>query len=551
MRSARPSRLSALLNRGVQVAMATESRRFARALRDPERAQRERLAAILSAVRGSGQAGALARVTSPAEFQDALPIATRESVKPLIDAVAQGSLNTLTGEAPVRFELSGGSSGASRYLPVTRAFLGELHRALAPWLFDLLNGWPAIRSGPAYWSISPIGTRQGRTNGGTPVGSESDASYFPPLLRPLIDRVLAVPGALAQLPDVESCRYVTLRCLLQRADVAFISCWNPSFLTLLLEAFDLHADALIEDLRAGTCRPPMMEGALPAGFAFAPAPGEADRLAALVRQGRVTAAALFPNLSLVSTWTDAEAARSLPALQERLGPVALQGKGLLATEGVVTIPMRAAPAPVLAVRSHFYEFVDVDAPSLRPLLAHELSAGRDYDVLLSTSSGLLRYRLGDRVRVAGFLQQTPCLRFLGRSDAVVDLVGEKLSAAQASEALSAASLADARFAMLSPEWTQPPAYHLHLDADVDDATLVRVAALVDAELKKAHAYEYARRLGQLGPVVAQRVREGARRYEARCISLGQRAGDIKPTALHGASGWSEWFSDAIPLKRSA
>jgi hypothetical protein len=41
-----------------------------------------------------------------------------------------------------------------------------------------------------------------------------------------------------------------------------------------------------------------------------------------------------------------------------------------------------------------------------------------------------------------------------------------------------------------------------------------------------------------------RVSEGARRYEARCIELGQRAGDIKPMDLHRQPGWSAWFSEA-------
>ncbi len=41
---------------------------------------------------------------------------------------------------------------------------------------------------------------------------------------------------------------------------------------------------------------------------------------------------------------------------------------------------------------------------------------------------------------------------------------------------------------------------------------------------------------------ALRVSEGARHYEARCIALGQRAGDIKPTDLHRQAGWSAWFS---------
>jgi hypothetical protein len=42
----------------------------------------------------------------------------------------------------------------------------------------------------------------------------------------------------------------------------------------------------------------------------------------------------------------------------------------------------------LAVRSHFFEFVSADG---KVRLAHELSDGAEYSVLLTTSGGLWRY----------------------------------------------------------------------------------------------------------------------------------------------------------------
>src|SRR5262249_47197665 len=161
------------------------------------------------------------------------------------------------------------------------------------------------------------------------------------------------------------------------------------------------AERLAADLEAGRCT-----GALP-GMRFSPRPERARALReAIDGRGRVDVRRLWPELALVSLWMDAEAARALSPLRERLPGAELQGKGLLATEGVVTLPLFDAPAPVLAVRSHFYELVPAEAaaeaPGARPRLAHELEVGRCYDVVMSTSGGLLRYRLGDRVRCEGF-----------------------------------------------------------------------------------------------------------------------------------------------------
>ncbi|QRO02358.1 GH3 auxin-responsive promoter family protein [Archangium violaceum] len=574
---------------GLMAAQSPSALLFRRALTHPERAQAECLSRVLRTVRDTNQSARIpgfTRIRTAREFQDAVPQSTPDSVLADLEALKAGAPRVLTREPVVRFEPSGGSSGASKYVPVTRGLLDEFHRALAPMLFDLLSSRPAVREGPSYWSISPIGRKKGRTPGGIPVGSVEDSAYFPRFLQPLLSRVFAVPGAVAQLPDVESCRYVTLWFLVACEDLALLSVWNPSFLTLLMDALERHGERLAEDLELGVCRPPrglggarggrdgdgdphpdpLPEGEggvdphpdpLPEGegidsvlsrMRFAPRPERARLLRTALRSG-LQGRMLWPRLSLLSMWTDAQAAHSVGPACHRFQGVEVQGKGLLATEGVVSLPLFDAPAPVLAVRSHFFEFLDPEHPEARPRLAHELERGRTYSVLLSTSGGLLRYRLGDLVRVEGFHHATPCVRFMGRADSVCDLVGEKLAATRVSTVLDAllpTVLGGRRppFAMMAPEWEAQaaPAYRLFLETDAPDVHLEEAARAIERALCEGYHYRYARELGQLGPLRAIRVTEGSRRYEARCIALGQRAGDIKPTELHRQAGWTAWFS---------
>jgi hypothetical protein len=372
-----------------------------------------------------------------------------------------------------------------------------------------------------------------------PLGSAEDSEYLPPGTRWLSRRLFAVPPAVARLQEVAGCRYATLRYLIDAPDLSFISVWNPSFLTLLMRALDERFDELVDDLQAGQCR---VAPALP-GLRRNVA--RARWLRTLRReQGVVSARDLWPRLALISLWTDAQAARAEPDVAARFAGVERQGKGLLATEGVVTIPLIEAPAPVLAVRSHFFEFLE-EGRSVVVRLAHELDVGREYEVLLSTSGGLLRYRLGDRVRVEGLMRRTPCLRFMGRADAVSDLVGEKLSASRVADVLAdalAGSGTAPRFLMLAPEWLDPPCYLLFIESDAPESALERVGERVEARLSDGVQYRYARRLGQLGPVRVVRVRDGWHRYEARCVALRQRAGSVKPTDLHTEPGWLSWLA---------
>lgn len=56
--------------------------------------------------------------------------------------------------------------------------------------------------------------------------------------------------------------------------------------------------------------------------------------------------------------------------------------------------------------------------------------GRDYEVVLTTYSGLVRYRYGDVVSMTGWNQGRPLLRFLYRLSTVIDLKGERMTESQ-------------------------------------------------------------------------------------------------------------------------
>ena len=189
---------------------------------------------------------------------------------------------------------------------------------------------------------------------------------------------------------------------------------------------------------------------LPAGVRRAidagPQPHRADTLR---RASPTDPHALWPHLRVVSCWSHGQAGIAATDLQRRLPHVSLQPKGLLATEAFVSIPF--GKHHPIAVASHFLEFADEHG---EPRLAHELRLGETYSVIVTTGGGLWRYRLGDSVKVEGFLAATPSLRFIGRGGSVSDLCGEKLAEAFVTRAIEAACASCGfapRFAMLAPE----------------------------------------------------------------------------------------------------
>lgn len=544
-------RLRALLlraaNRGYRASLRPAWERFRLAALLPEQAQRARLRAVLRTARETafGREHGLARVRSLADWQAAVPVRDYDGLAPWVERVAAGEPAVLTAEPPLAFERSSGSTRARKLIPYTAGFLRELSAATGPWLYDLLRRRRALARGSAYWSISP-GPRPERTPGGAPIGFEDDTEYFPPWARAALRLLLPVPPEVARLGSLDDCRYATLRYLAADPRLALISVWSPSFLTLLLELGRAHAERLADDVASGALRLP--SGAPHALPLVPPAdPARAAAVRAAFGGERLALERLWPRLTLVSCWTDAYAARLLPDLLARLpASVEVQPKGLLATEGVVSFPLLDQEGAVLAVASHLLELQPADDPAAAPLLPHQVERGGRYLPILSTSGGLYRYRLGDEVEVVGWSWRTPRVRFVGRVDGVSDLAGEKLAPGRVAQALEEALAAErltASFALLAPLEGSPPRYALFVEpagAAAPDA-LARLAAALERRLLEDHPYALCRELGQLGPIAVRPVQGGAARYEAALVARGQRAGDIKPAALHRGTFWGEVF----------
>lgn len=198
----------------------------------------------------------------------------------------------------------------------------------------------------------------------------------------------------------------------------------------------------------------------------------------------------------------------------------------------------------MAVNSHFLEFINLDHPSQTPCLAHELREGGAYSPILSTGGGLYRYHLKDVIECVGLAEATPRVRFAGKLDRVSDLCGEKIHANQVEAGLNLARAQlglDWRFAMLAPVHGASPHYRLYIDADLNAGQLRRIGQVLESHLATGHHYATCRRLGQLGVLQVQPVDHGWQVYQRTLVEAGQRAGDIKPTALDARHDWGRAF----------
>ena len=420
-----------------------------------------------------GRAHGFSSIRSPEDFRTVIPPMDYEDHRQWIERAAAGERDVLSCDEIVGFEKTSGTSSQPKWIPISDGLRQEFTRGLASWFSGWQQRRPEVFAGRAYWAVSPPGMNPEITSGGLPLGMTSDAAYFPDEVGRKLAAWLVIPG-LSGRP--EAVFEETAEALLAAPDLSVISVWSPTFL--------LGIDAALRRMR-----------------------------------GDFSWRNLWPRLALVSCWADASSAQWIPRLSERLGGIPIEAKGLLATEGITSVPDAIDGSPRLASECHWHEFIDDDG---RFTEISDLRSDRIYQVLLTTGGGLFRYRTGDRVRVTGRgADGLPRLRFVGRAGVGSDLVGEKLSELQVLEALMASG--SHGFMVADPE---RPGYVLWLEDPLR-------AGAVELLLRQNPYFDQALALRQLGP---QQVRRLPDEWSAKLTSglarhRGCRIGDVKLPVL--------------------
>ncbi|MBU1105776.1 MAG: GH3 auxin-responsive promoter family protein [Candidatus Riflebacteria bacterium] len=496
-----------------------------------------------------------AGITSVKDFQSCVAVNDYEDLQPWIQRIAAGEQQILGNEKVLMFEETSGSTGGTHLIPYTSGLQQAFNRALHPWLLDLYKNVQGLWGGPAYWVVTPRSAAGRTTSGGVKIGFADDSDYFGRWSRPLINALMAVSGDVKMCGGGQSWRYLTALSLLRCEDLRLISLWNPTFFSALIRSIDEWSDELESDLRNGTCCPVFSEAAAVdqfSGFTASPMPQRAELLKvaiAALRAGRPTefASLLWPHLAAVSSWTESEAASGAAQLQSFFPRHLWQTKGLLATEGAVTLPMSGAPAPVLAVRSAFFEFEEGEDGAGEIKLAHELKIGGRYRVIMTTFGGLYRYRLHDIVEMRGWWHNLPCLAFAGKEAMICDLCGEKLSTAHVKNILGAlpGHFSTAFVAPEKPASPELPGYLLVASCEESDLGQNELAARVETALCENIHYRWGREAGQLQAARALLLPVSPAKLDQmrmhRLETDGQAISTAKLGVLSRQPGWLEWL----------
>jgi hypothetical protein len=447
-------------------------------------------------------------------FRQRVPLMNWAAWAPFLERERAGD-EGIVFRGQARWQPTSGSGHARKWIPYTPNFLDELNRAVAVWMADLYHRFPAIARGVHYWSLSWLPENlRGQTD-------NSDLALFSRVKRLALRQIMAVADSVQQSGSSEAARFATLAMMAARNDLTMISVWSPTFLLAQWRDLERWREELAKTLHDGNW------GRWARDLQGIRCPrhrGQAKILAQETSAQRQVKD-LWPQLALISAWESAQSQTWAQQIRNFLPGVPLQGKGLFATEGVVTIPLHQGQA--LTYTSHFYEFLRGDeiVPSW------ELHEGDEVSPILSTGSGILRYHLPDRLAVRGHFADIPLLDFMGR-DASVDLVGEKMHHQDAAALLATLATHTAARPLvllaLEESLSGMPGYAVVFAGALQPHEAQMLASRGESKLAEVHHYRLARELGQLAPLRVENVAESTAFYQRLCHQRGQIEGDLKP-----------------------
>jgi len=544
-------------------------KRYKKALGDARAVQRQALFKKLHHCADTryGRDHDFAAIKTIEDFRRNVPINQYEDLAPYIKDVAAGDTGALfpKSEDVLAFACTTGTTGEPKLNPVTRSWLKEYRGGWDVWGSKAISEHPGTLglktlqiSGPSELDRSPSGL---------PIGMASSVTAR--FQSAILKSFYAAPMEVSDIADPLARYYLTLR-LAMTQRVGFIVTLTPANLIRLAQIGNDEAQGLIRDIHDGTLGRDLeisgtMRELVAAKLKVKHVVRSRELEAVLQRTGTLYPKDYWP-LALMACWIGGTVGYRARDLRTYYGDVPKRDLGLASTEGRHTIPFDDERAEgVLAVEGSYYEFIPVenygrDNPTV--LEGADLKIGAEYNILVTTSSGLYRYDLGDVVRCTGFIGEAPVLAFLHKAGDTCDMEGEKVSAYQITTAVGGAfEELGTRSALVTAAAVRPnhdaPYYALLIEADrlADEGQARQFLKSVDASLIAQNVmYAGKRNDNYIGPPRLMRLAPGSWSDYSASLMAKRGTGDTqyKHAALITQPGWVDQFdvNDVIELNKA-
>ncbi len=430
----------------------------------------------------------------------AFPITDYETYREALEGCRDAPSSALSGDPIRAWTTSAAASGRPKRFPITDHVRVQRARGTPAFIYRLADRFRGFAGQPILW-LGGTGC-----SGAAPKGGGDEHAWDGGCL-------CGAPSAIERHDSMPS---------QLRGDPGALAAWGPVY-ALAADPRAIFAttpsalERFFEDLIAklpqywpiltGRARPP---GGLPA---VSVGNDRLGRLRRALEEHPFSLREVWPNLRFICCWKGGSCSLQAAALERYAQGRIPVVDGIYATaEGCLNVPdVTGEAGGPIHPGAHVIEFLPAGAePAARNLLAaSEIEVEGLYEMVISTSMGLVRYRLGDLVRCRGRLARAPVVEYIQKTGRELWLGPARLREADLVRALDRAGIGSRHRVVVSPA---PEGARLELchagDADDDDAKAVEAAlrAVCDgyrrAAARDAVAPVAARRLGESHPALA-------------------------------------------------
>jgi len=491
-----------------------------------------------------GERYGFADIRGHEQYCRAVPLSVFADYDDSFSRIIRGERNILTADPPVFCTISSGTTGETKYIPlcredvekhhlyVDRASPGIIQEALPQYSDQEIFG-RIFHLCEFFYSDQP---------GGIMNGVRTGVSYCPALWGGPVDcSCYTAPEEILFPSGMEDMLYAKIRFALDHEDVTAI---HGVFVQRMVGMFDYmirHWDELLSDIRNGTvssCFPVRDDWKEYLRKTLPPNPRRADHLAALdrtsLKEGMLRK--LWKNLRFIQIVSGSQFRPFDEKLELLAGDIPLHGYMYAASESLFGIPpcLGTMGDYVLLPDVCFFEFIPEEQMNDPKdfLTFREISKGSRYELVVTTLSGLYRYRIGDVVEVTGFFNAAPMVRICYRKDLIISILDERMNTLQMENAVRMFSgktgIRVNHFCVTGNTDAEPPRYILYLDTDRDlppDAQAVMDRCLCENSV----GYTEVRTMHELACAEVFRVRQDTfSEYQYFCQAKGARMEQAKP-----------------------
>jgi hypothetical protein len=373
----------------------------------------------------------LATIKTVDEFRERVPILPYSSYEAYVARVAQGESNVMTPDPVTYLNLTSGSTGKQKLIPVTARSRRALQRANRASMGFAAAAAQKRGLGIGKMLLTSSVQLLGCTSAGIEYGpvSVGNLRHSNPFYR----QVFAQPFEALQAADSLARHYLCLLFALRDRNMAVIGANFPVLALRLGDYLACYGEDLVQDMETGAITPWLnLEPELRVKLEkmWSPNPRRAAELRQVLKtEGQLTPKAVWPKLAFIITARGGTSDFYFERFPTYFGDIPTFGGIYASAEATFGVYHDFnTDGSILAIESGFFEFIPEEqweSPNPKTLLAEEVTPGRYYRILVTNYAGLYRYDIGDVVEVLGFYEKAPLLAFRHRLGGLLSSTTEK------------------------------------------------------------------------------------------------------------------------------